>query len=244
MIELYSLLGITFFALVFIYLLACIADKPSFPKKIIEHPVTYSLSLGAYAGVWVIFGATELAQQQGYTFLAYYFGTSVLFIFSPLLLQPLLHITRSQRLSSLADLFSYRYNSKWAGALVAVGLLLVIMPLLSWQISIMNKAALLFSQYLGDAFYWQHAMAFSLSLITAIFAIRFGARKNKVHDRHNGLVFISAFLALFKLLVFLTLGVCALTVVFGSPAQLEHWLASQPAQLVVLSESLSANNAR
>jgi len=244
MIELYSLLGITFFALVFIYLLACIADKPSFPKKIIEHPVTYSLSLGAYAGVWVIFGATELAQQQGYTFLAYYFGTSLLFIFSPLLLQPLLNLSRSQRLSSLADLFSYRYNSKWAGALVACGLLVVIMPLLSWQINIMNSAALLFSQYSGDAFYLQNAMAFCLSLMTAIFAIRFGATKNTLNDKHNGLVFISAFSALFKLLAFLLIGACALYFVFGSPAQLEHWLSQQPDNLAVFNNSLAANNSR
>lgn len=105
-------------------------QQAHFSKKIIEHPVTYSLSLGAYSGAWVILGATQVASNQGYSFLAYYFGTSILFIFSPILLQPLASIARSQRLSSLADLFSYRYNSKWAGAIVAIGLLFMVMPLL------------------------------------------------------------------------------------------------------------------
>src|SRR5690554_4695878 len=244
MIELGTLLGISFFALLCTYILAAITDRPSFPQKIIEHPITYSLSLGAYVGVWVIFGSTELAQQQGYTFLAYYFGTSLLFIFSPLLLKPLMAISRSQRLNSLADLFSYRYNSKWAGGLVACGLLLVIMPLLSWQINIMNEAALLFSQYTTGNLYLQHAMALTLSLMATIFAIRFSIGKNRVHDRHNGLVFISAFSALFKLLVFLLLGIYALTVVFGSATQLEQWLNQQPDHLAVFNNSLAANNSR
>lgn len=244
MAELHYLLLAAALYLISIYGLASIGDRPDFPKKILEHPLVYTLSLGGSAGVWVIFGAVESARQQGYTFIAYYFGTSILFIFAPLLLQPIMNISRTHRLSSLADLFSYRYNSKWAGAFVAGGLLTASLPLLAWQISTMNQVTLFLVSDTAFTFWQQQSLPLLLCTLSALFAIRFGARSNKLNDRHNGLVIATAFQSCFKLTGLLLIGAIALFTVFGSPAQLETWLNAQPDKLAVFNQSLTSNNSR
>lgn len=230
--------SLAYFAIVFG--LAYKSAHCSFLKRLLNHPVSYSLSLGGYAGVWVIFGATEVANQQGYQFLAYYFGTSLLFLFSPILLKPLINIAQHQRLNSLADLFSYRYNSQWAGSLVALGLLIIIFPLLSWQIATISKAAVsLLKPSMLDA----NHLAIMLCLLAFAFTWCFGAY-HKPHEKHDELVLISAFSALFKLFVLLLLGALALFAIFSSPQDLQFWLGKQTTTLAVLSDSLIDNSSR
>ncbi len=50
-------------------------------------------------------------------FLSSYLGVSGAFLLAPVLLYPILKITRTYQLSSLADLFAFRFRSTWAGAL-------------------------------------------------------------------------------------------------------------------------------
>lgn len=224
----------------FVFWLAKQSATSSELKKLVNHPITYTLSLGGYAGVWVIFGVTEIANQQGYQFLAYYFGASLLFIFSPLLLRPLINIAQHQRLSSLADLFSYRYNSQWAGSLVAIGLLALIFPLLSWQIDTISRAAVTLS---GGTLFSQPSIAFGICVLAFAFAWLFGTRSTS-RGKHDELVLLSAFSALFKLFVLLLLGALALFALFSSPLELVTWLEKQPTTLAVLSDSLTDNSSR
>lgn len=223
-----------------LFFVAYISQKKPSLQALSQHPVSYALSLGAYAGIWVIFGTTLLANQQGFQFLAYYFGGSLVFIFSPLLLKPIVSICQDQRLSSLADLFSYRYNSQWAGTLLAIGLVIIALPFLSWQIDILTQAALFLSQS-------SYSTAYSAALVScfaaAAFALYFG--NNKQHkDRHDELVLIAAISSLFKLVVMLLLGGLAVFAVFSSPTQLQDWLSQQPTTLAVLSDSLSNTESR
>ena len=53
---------------------------------------------------------------------------------SPILLRPLLNITRTYQLSSLADLLAFRYRSRLAGMLVTVFMLAVVVPMLTLQL--------------------------------------------------------------------------------------------------------------
>lgn len=222
----------------FVFWLAKRSQNSRKLKKLVNHPITYTLSLGGYAGIWVIFGVTEVANQQGYQFLAYYFGASLLFIFSPLLLRPLINIAQHQRLNSLADLFSYRYNSQWAGSLVALGLLTLIFPLLSWQIGIISRAAVTLSNG-----FTPHSVAVGICVFSFAFAWLFGIRHN-TRGKHNELVLLSAFSSLFKLLILLLLGALALFAIFSSPQALATWLAKQPTTLAILNDSLIDNSSR
>ena len=70
------------------------------PGWIVRHPLTYILSLGVYASAWAFFGSVGLAHQYGYGFLAIYLGISGAFLLAPVLLYPILRLTRTHQLSS------------------------------------------------------------------------------------------------------------------------------------------------
>ena len=222
------------------------AEKHRLPKKLLHHPGVYTLSLGGYAGIWAVFGTISLAGDQGYLFLAFYIGTSAIFLFSPLILQPLLNLSRTYQLSSLADLFSFRYCSQWAGSLVAIGTLISVLPLMTMQISILAESVTFLTPIFSQAEnrFAQDTLAGTFALTVIFTALIFGTADIHTHGRHQGLVINVAFQSFIKLALFLVLGGIALFAVFGSPTGLEQWLQEQPDKLAMLSHSLTSNNHR
>ncbi|TLP75233.1 PAS domain S-box protein [Pseudomonas nitroreducens] len=99
---------------------AWITERGFIPRRLVRHPLIYTLSLGVYASAWAFYGTVGLAYQYGYGFLAIYLGVSGAFLLAPVLLYPILRITRAYQLSSLADLFAFRFRSTWAGALITL----------------------------------------------------------------------------------------------------------------------------
>lgn len=223
---------------------AFIAERGIIPKKLIHHRVIYTLSLGAYAGAWTMFGALSYAQTSGYTYLSFYFGTSALFLFSPLFIQPLLHLTSTYKLSSLADLLSFRYCSQAAGTIAALGILVGVLPLMAIQIEVfVGSAKLIHANTSNDHF---HASIIEWLLFAAItvFTLWFGTFVKPNRSYHQGLVFSLAVQSAFKLLVFLLLGFTAVYSIFGGTTELEHWLSLQPDKLAFLNQSLGSDNSR
>ena len=106
-------LGITYLVLLFGIALA--TDKGWIPQRITRHPIIYVLALGVFASVWSYYAATGNAYRDGFGYLAPFIGISLAFLFSPLMLRPLLDLTKSYQLSSLADLLAFRYRSPSGG---------------------------------------------------------------------------------------------------------------------------------
>ena len=243
MTELYPLLLASSLFMGLVFLIAFAAEKLWIPQKILHHPLVYTLSLGGYIGAWSVFGVFELASANGYTFLAYYVGTSILFLFSPLLLQPLLNLSRTHQLSSLADLFSFRYCSQSAGMLVAAGTLIAVMPLMALQINAVAESSTFLQNLNAPREDISRAMAILFCTVIAFFTVRFGSRHINTSMKHEGLIAAIAFQSLVKLLLLLFLGFIALFYIFGSPAELESWLAGNPDKLAAMNAS-SSNNQR
>ncbi|WP_439898535.1 sodium:solute symporter family transporter, partial [Mycobacterium tuberculosis] len=93
--------------------IAWITERGYVPRRLVRHPLVYTLSLGVYASAWAFYGTVGLAYQYGYGFLAIYLGISGAFLLAPVLLYPILRVTRAYQLSSLADLFAFRFRSTW-----------------------------------------------------------------------------------------------------------------------------------
>lgn len=93
-----------------LFAVAWISERGMIPRAIIRHPLTYTLSLGVYASAWAFYGTVGLAYQYGYGFLSSYLGVSGAFLLAPVLLYPILKITRTYQLSSLADLFCLPFS--------------------------------------------------------------------------------------------------------------------------------------
>ena len=184
------------------------ADHGLIPRRVLAHPVVYVLSLGVFAGALATYGAVELAFQYGYSFLLYYFGISLMFLMSPLLLHPLLRLSRIHQLSSLADIITFRFRSPWVGALVTLVMLTAMLPLLALQIQAVSDVIHIIGAGHDLPTATTHpgeGLAFLFCVLITIFTISFGSRQLTSRQRHDGLVAAIAFESLVKL--------CALTVV-------------------------------
>ncbi|MEH6626787.1 MAG: ATP-binding protein [Motiliproteus sp.] len=206
--------------MLFLFGTAYITDRGWLPARLVQHPVVYVLSLGVYASVWTFYGAIGLAHDYGYSFLASYIGASASFILAPVLLFPLLRITRTYQLRSIADLFAFRFRSQYAGSLVTLLMLLASLPLLSIQIqAVTDTVRILNGEISADR------IAFIFCSLIAVFAVLFGARHPSIRQKHEGLVVAMAVESLIKLLALGSLSLYCIFVIFEGNSGLEAWLA-------------------
>ncbi|MFZ3154263.1 sensor histidine kinase [Pseudomonas sp.] len=215
--------------LLILFGVAWISEHGLIPRRIIRHPLTYTLSLGVYASAWAFYGTVGLAYQYGYGFLASYLGVSGAFLLAPVLLYPILRITRTYQLSSLADLFAFRFRSTWAGALTTVFMLVGVLPLLALQIqAVADSIGILTREPV------QERVALAYCGLIILFTILFGARHIATREKHEGLVFAIAFESVVKLVAISIIGLYALYGVFDGPQDLQSWLVQNQASLTSL----------
>ena len=227
--ELSQLLLISIVYLILLFGVAWITERGWLPRAVLRHPAIYTLSLGVYASAWAFYGTVGLAYQYGYGFLTYYLGVCGAFLLAPVLLSPILRITRTYQLSSLADLFSFRFRSTWAGTLTTLFMLIGVLPLLALQIQAVADSVQILTQESG-----QGTVALGFCVLITLFAILFGARHISAREKHEGLVIAIAFESLVKLISIGAIGLYALFVVFDGPSGLQLWLDSNQEALKTL----------
>ena len=212
-----------------LFLIAYYSDRKVIPTKWIDHPVTYSLSLGVYASSWTYYGSVGFAESNGFLFLTIYLGVTLAFILSPVLLKPLLRLTREHQLTSLADVFSFRYRSQLAGIMVTLFMLVGSLPYIALQIrAVTESLSILTQQATPDIL----ALGFCLTLM--LFAILFGARHASPREKHRGLVAAVAFESLIKLIALICIGLYAVYFIFDGPGHLSQWLEINPDAVTAL----------
>jgi PAS domain S-box-containing protein len=227
--NLSQLLLISALYLLALFSVAWLSERGVVPRWMVRHPLTYTLSLGVYASAWAFYGSVGLAYQYGYGFLACYLGVTGTFLLAPVLLYPILRISRTYQLSSLADLFAFRFRSSWAGGLTTLFMLLGILPLLALQMQAVSDAiGILTREPLHDR------VALSYCALIILFTILFGARHVSPREKHTGLVFAMAFESTVKLVALLSIGLYALYQVFDGPQGLETWLLTNQEALNTL----------
>lgn len=215
--------------LLFLFAVAWITERGWLPAHWVRHPAVYVLSLGVYASAWAVYGSVGYAYQYGYNFLSYFLGISGVFLLAPILLAPILRLTTTYQLSSLADLFAFRYRSRLAGAMTTIIMLIGVLPLLALQLKAVAESIQILS---GTANPRDLAAGFCLMMV--IFAILFGARHTTAREKHEGLVMAIAMESLIKLLAFGAVALLGLYGVFDGPASLNAWLDDHPEMLARL----------
>ncbi|MGK0498640.1 MAG: Na+/proline symporter/signal transduction histidine kinase [Oceanicoccus sp.] len=233
--------------LLLLFGIAHIADRGWIPERLIHHPLTYVLSLGVFTSAWAIYGVVGMANDYGYGFLSYYLGISGAFIFAPLLLLPILRITRTYLHSSLADLITFRYRTQWAGSLVTVFMILAVWPMLALQIQAVADSLHILTTDSDTLFTRQtrhNQLAFIFCVVICVFTISFGSKHLTAHERHNGLVAAIAFESVFKLLAIMAVGLVAVYQVFDGFGGLDLWLEQHPQILSQLNYPRYPNSAR
>ena len=202
---------------------AYITEKGILPARLVRHPLLHALSLGAFASAWTFYNSFDLAAHSGYIYLGAHIGAVLAFMLAPILLIPILRITRTYQLSSLADLFAFRFRSGQVGTLTTLAMLCASLPLISIQIQVVSSSLHLLNDQFTPA---QIAAVFCI--IIALFAILFGARRASLRNSHSGLVVAIAIASLIKLLAMLGIALFALYGFFGGFGGLENWLQLNP----------------
>ena len=230
-VELLLLVSVAY--LLVLFLIAWATDKGWVPRKVVRHPATYVLSLGVYASSWAYYGSMGIAHDSGYLFLTLYFGVSSALLLAPVLLAPILKITRTYQLSSLADLFAFRFRSSAAGTMATFLMLASVMPLMALQIQAVSDSLHLINQETSRS-----VLAFLFCILVTLFAILFGTKHISSHDHHQGLVMALAFESSLKLAIMVTLGAVAVTQVFGGLDGLSVWLESNREYLATIQQPI------
>ncbi|WP_129138249.1 ATP-binding protein [Modicisalibacter coralii] len=217
-----SLAGLTALVVGYLALLLVVAGATRrgwIPARVVHHPLVYGLSLGIYVNAWGIYGSVALATQIGYGYLDFYLGVAGAFLLAPVLLVPILRLTRTYQLASLADLFAFRFRSRWIGALVTLITLLAVLPLLAQQVRVVGDVAHLLTGSASPAL-----LALLFCALVAAMALVLGARRTHLTADHASLVAAVAVESLVKLVALLVLAGVALYGVFAGPGDLQHWL--------------------
>ncbi|SIR04314.1 ATP-binding protein [Marinobacterium stanieri] len=235
--ELSALLVLGCGYLLTLFGVAWLTERRLLPDRLTRHPAVHVLALCVFASAWTFYGIFGLAHNAGFAYLSSYLGASAAFLLAPVVLIPIMRITRRHQLSSLADLFSFRFRSGRVGTLTTLLTLFISLPLISIQIQALADSLPMLNPQVSSS----HAAAV-FCVVIAVFSILFGARHASLRNSHNGLVFAIALASLIKLVALVAIAVYALFFVLGGPAELSDWLQSNPAQLDSLQQQQQSDH--
>ena len=186
-------------------------------RSLIRSPVVYTFSLAVYCTSWTFYGAVGTAARRGIEFLTIYTGPTVVFLGWWFLLRKIARISKSQRITSIADFIASRYGkSAVLGMLVTVIAMVGTMPYIALQLKAVSTSFAVLVNYnaFGDLseslFATPSSLLSDAALLTAvgmaIFAILFGTRHIDANEHHEGMVAAIAFESCVKLLALLAVG--------------------------------------
>jgi Na+/proline symporter/signal transduction histidine kinase/CheY-like chemotaxis protein len=199
-------------------------------------PVIYALSLAVYCTSWTFFGSVGLAARSGYSFLPIYIGPILAFALGWPLLARIIHISKTQNITSIADFIAARYGKSQAlAAVVTVIAVIGTLPYIALQLKAVSESFLVLT---GDGLVtfpglgmdqpiWRDT-ALAVSLILALFAILFGTRQIDATEHHDGMMLAIAFESVVKLLTFLAVGGFVTWGMFGGFGDLAARISAVP----------------
>ena len=226
-----------------LFTIAYISERKLFFKKsLINNGYVYALSLAVYCTAWTYYGSVGRASEKGMDFLTIYLGpTLASILFWPLLFK-MIRISRTQRITSIADFISSRYGKNlMISGLVSVLCVIGIIPYISLQLKAITSSIRVITQQVGPEpglFQFWNDHTFYIAIVLTLFIFLFGTRSVDATEKHEGLVAAVAFESLVKLLAFLAVGIFVVYGVFNGFGD----IFSQAAQREDLSRLLSISN--
>jgi len=205
-------------------------------RSLIANPTIYALSLGVYATAWTFYGSVGRAAENGVGFLPIYLGPTLLMAVWWLVTRKLIRISKTHRITSLADFVSSRYGkSALLAGLVTLIAVVGVLPYIALQLKAVANSYAILVRYpaivapahaasvpvLADTAFW-------VAVLLAAFTILFGTRHLDASERHEGMVAAIAFESIVKLAAFLAVGVFVTWGLFDGPADLYGQAAAAP----------------
>lgn len=211
-------------------------------RSLIASPYIYALSIAVYCTAWTFYGSVGRAATHGADFLPIYLGPTLVAVLWWHLLRKILRISKSNRITSIADFVATRYGkSQLLGGLVTIIAVIVITPYIALQLKGVSTSFNVLMQYpeirmpsreAGGPIFGDTAVY--VALIMAVFSILYGTRQIDATEKHEGMVAAVAFESIVKLVAFLAVGIFVTFGVYDGFADLFNRAREYPeiAQLV------------
>jgi len=212
MISVWLLVFISIAYISVLFLIAWAGDRhPGLYRRRLARTHIYALSLAVYFTSWTFYGAVGRASQEGLGFLPIYLGPLLVFIFGAPLIRRIIHISKRNNSTSIADFIASRYGkSQVLAAMIATFALIGSVPYIALQL---KAIAMGFNVLSGtDSGYHQLGLAvwndsaWYITLALAVFTVLFGTRHLESTEHHRGMIQAVAFESLIKLVAFVAVG--------------------------------------
>ena len=171
----------------------------------------YGLSLAVYCTSWTFYGAVGTAARDGWTYLPIYLGPILVFLFGQPLLRRMIELTKSEKITSIADFLAARYGkSSRMAAMATACAALAVLPYIALQL---KSVGLSYGALVGGGESAQ--TVFFVALALAAFSILFGARRIDVAQPNPGLALAIAMESAVKLVALVAVAVFAWSLLDG-----------------------------
>lgn len=214
-------------------------------RSIISNPYVYSLSLAVYCSAWTFWGNIGKVTESGVSYLPVYLGPTLMASLWWIVLRKIIRISKTQRLTSIADFISSRYGkSTLLGGLVTIVAVAGIIPYISLQLKAISNSFLVISSFpdihvpsfFSDMYLYRDPALYA-TFILIVFALLFGTRHLDATERHEGVVAAIAFESIVKLLAFIILGLFVTYSVFNGFSDIFVQAGQKMSHLFVLDTS-------
>ncbi|MER8895816.1 PAS domain-containing hybrid sensor histidine kinase/response regulator [Mesorhizobium sp. M0676] len=193
-------------------------------------PFIYALSLAIYCTSWTFFGSVGLSSERGLEFLGIYTGPVLVFVFGFPLLNRIVRLAKSEKITSIADFLGARYGKSFAVSAIATLIATIgAVPYIALQLkAISGSVGLMVEHYTGsppsfDPFVSDISLV--VAMLLALFAVLFGTRHADATEHQDGLVLAVAVETVVKLAAFLAIGLMVTFLIFGGPGDMIDKLA-------------------
>src|SRR5215470_15679089 len=210
MLHDWGVIATAFGYICFLFCVASYGDRLSATQPGRASALIYPLSLAIYCTSWTFFGSVGFATRTSIDFLAIYIGPILMIgLFTPLL-RRVIHLAKSQNITSIADFIGARYGKNQAVAMT-VALIAIIgsVPYIALQLkAVASSLETILSEdqaisripILGD-------IPLLVTLAMAVFAVLFGTRQADATEHQHGLMLAVATESIVKLVAFLAVGI-------------------------------------
>ncbi len=170
------------------------------------------------------------SSERGLEFLGIYIGPVLVFVFGFPLLQRIVRLAKTEKITSIADFLGARYGKSFTVAAIATLIATIgAVPYIALQLkAISGSVSLMVEHYTGsppsfDPFVSDISLV--VAMLLALFAVLFGTRHADATEHQDGLVLAVAVETVVKLAAFLAIGLMVTFLIFGGPGDMFDKLA-------------------
>jgi Na+/proline symporter/CheY-like chemotaxis protein/two-component sensor histidine kinase len=227
-----------FIYLAILFAVASYGDRQTSIKRSKPRPFVYAFSLAVYCTSWTFFGSVGVAADRGFEYFGIYVGPILLFTVGLPLVRRIVRLSKSERITSIADFLAARYgkNARVA-ALAAIIAIIGTVPYIALQLkAISDTVTLMVTHYnvSADSAVLNFDVAFIVAITLIIFAILFGTRHADATEHQDGLMLAVALESIIKIVAFIFVALAVTFFLFdGSTAIVEAFQSNAETQRAI-----------